>query len=116
MNEITVYEILVRDTTDEYIKFIKDYLDLTSEYNARLASTVLYTYFPQYSVDFSNNNATVDTKYKYKEISNIDNIYNTSQLSHILYKTDNYKIFDQADNDYERLAIIVKAIVDIQLS
>lgn len=113
MNTIDPYRILLYQSSDQDVQFIKYYLNLHQEINARLAVSVLYTYFSNYSVDLTDQECEINTNYKYEDLKNIENLINSQQLSNILNKSNNYMIYEQADNDYERLAIIVKSIVDI---
>lgn len=113
MNTIDPYYILIYQSDDQDVQFIKDYLNLHQEINARLAVSVLCTYFSNYSVDLTDQECVINTGYKYEDLKNIENLINSQQLSNVLNKSNNYIIYEQADNDYERLAIIIKSIVDI---
>ena len=113
MNTIDPYYILIQQSYDQDVQFIKDYLNLHQDINARLAVSVLCTYFSDYSVDLTDQKCEINTSYKYEDLKNIENLINSQQLSNILNKSNNYIIYEQADNDYERLAIILKSIVDI---
>lgn len=113
MNTIDPYHILIYQSTDQDVQFIKDYLNLRQDINARLAVAILYTYFSNYSVALTDQQCEINTSYKYEDLKNIENLVNSQQLSNILNKSNNYIIYAQADNDYERLAIIIKSIVDI---
>lgn len=113
MNTIDPYHILIHQSTDQDVQFIKYYLNLHQETNARLAVAVLFTYFSDYSVDLTDQECEISTSYEYEDLKNIENLINSQQLSNVLNKSNNYIIYEQADNDYERLAIIIKSIVDI---